>query len=149
METIIKRIEKYLTSSKISTRQFEIAIGTSNGAISRAIKKGTDIQSKWLSKIIDTYTDINPEWLLIGKGNMKKRSLKEYQPPEKGDLAVNEEKSNYLYIPKNLFNKLKDTGLTDDQLALLRTIENNYDMLLNQNIGMQNKIIQLYENKDL
>jgi len=149
LETIIKRIEKYLTSSKISTRQFEIAIGTSNGAISRAIKKGTDIQSKWLSKIIDTYTDINPEWLLIGKGNMKKRSLKEYQPPEKGDLAVNEEKSNYLYIPKNLFNKLKDTGLTDDQLALLRTIENNYDMLLNQNIGMQNKIIQLYENKDL
>jgi len=149
LETIIKRIEKYLTSSKISTRQFELAIGTSNGAISRAIKKGTDIQSKWLSKIIDTYTDINPEWLLVGKGNMKKRSLKEYQPPEKGDLAVNEEKSNYLYIPKNLFNKLKDTGLTDHQLALLKTIESNYDMLLNQNIGMQNKIIQLYENKDL
>lgn len=148
METIIKRIEEYLSSSKISTRQFEIAIGTSNGAISRAIKKGTDIQSKWLSKIIDVYTDINPEWLLTGEGGMKKRDIREYYPPKKSDLVVNEQESNYLYIPKNLFSKLKNTELTSEQTQLLETIENNYDLLLSQNIGMQNKIIQLYEGRE-
>lgn len=148
METIINRIEKYLISSGIKTRQFEIAIGSSNGAISRAIKKGTDIQSKWLPKIIDTYTDINSEWLLTGEGSMKKAILKEYNHSETSHLAVNEEEGSYLYTPKNLFSKLKNTKLTNEQIELLETIERNYDLLLNQNIGMQNKIIQLYEGKD-
>lgn len=44
-------------------------IGCSNGVISRCINKGTDISSLWVSKIIETFDDINPTWLLTGKGD--------------------------------------------------------------------------------
>ena len=56
----------------ISARALEQSIGCSNGVISRCINKGTDISSQWVSKIIDTYSEVNPTWLLTGKGEMLK-----------------------------------------------------------------------------
>jgi len=38
--------------------------------IRKAITNNTDIQSKWIVKIIDNFPTLNIEWLLTGKGNM-------------------------------------------------------------------------------
>jgi hypothetical protein len=66
-------------------RQFEISIGASNGVIGNAIKKNTDIQSKWISIIIEKYKDINPIWLLTGNEDMisynKENQPKIKEPP--------------------------------------------------------------------
>ena len=68
--TIIDRIKTYSDLKGISNRQIEATIGASNGVVSNAIKRERDIQSKWISAFVDNYRDVNPEWLLTGKGDM-------------------------------------------------------------------------------
>jgi hypothetical protein len=80
MENILQRIKQYADYHNISIRSIEAAIGASNGVISSAIKRNSDIQSKWVSIIIEFYKDINPTWLLTGKGSML---IDQNQIPEK------------------------------------------------------------------
>jgi phage repressor protein C with HTH and peptisase S24 domain len=81
-------------------------IGASNGMIGRAISKGTDITSEWLSKIIDNYPDVRAEWLLTGHGEI-------FQT--KGTENVREQNPNK--IPNTSHNKpkvQKTLGNNDD-----------------------------------
>lgn len=73
MSKIIERVDALIKAKGISVRSFEKSIGTSNGAIANAIKKGTDIGSSSLSKIIETYPDVNASWLLTGSEGMIKQ----------------------------------------------------------------------------
>ena len=98
MQKIIDRIAYFIKSEGISGRSFEGAIGASNGLISRAIKKGTDISAEWLSKIIDTFPNINPEWLLTGKGDML---VSQENISEKKDNSKTTEKRSNLNATKN------------------------------------------------
>lgn len=70
MSQTIRRLDKYITHSNISIRQFEIAVGASNGTISKAIKNGTDLSGKTIDKILKTFPDINAGWLVNGEGEM-------------------------------------------------------------------------------
>ena len=72
MSGIAERIKEYVKYKGLSMRSFEKSIGVSNGTIGNAAKKGTDIGSSILSKIIEIYPDINPAWLLTGNGNPEK-----------------------------------------------------------------------------
>ncbi len=66
----INRIAKYIDYNGFKVSHFEKKIGISNGAIRKAIKNNTDIQSKWISSILDNYTILQSDWLLTGTGNM-------------------------------------------------------------------------------
>ena len=70
MSKVVDRIGKIIAVKGLSVRAFEQSISASNGAIGRAINKGSDIGAMWLSKIIETYPDINATWLLTGAGIM-------------------------------------------------------------------------------
>lgn len=67
---MIERIGEFIENQGISIRSFEQKISASNGLIRKALTNKTDIQSKWLSIIVDNYPQINPEWLLTGRGSM-------------------------------------------------------------------------------
>ena len=70
MANFSDNLATFLNEKGISIRALEQQIGCSNGVISRSINKGTDISSQWVSKIIEIYPDLNPTWLLLGKGEM-------------------------------------------------------------------------------
>ena len=70
MANISDRIALIIKERGLSTRAFEQTIGCSNGVISKCINKGTDISSQWVSKIIETFVEIDPKWLLTGEGSM-------------------------------------------------------------------------------
>jgi hypothetical protein len=70
MQKLSDRISTIIENEHISTRSFEVRIGASNGLISKCILKGTDINSIWLSKIIEEFPMYNPGWLLTGIGEM-------------------------------------------------------------------------------
>lgn len=72
MTSISDRISSLIKQKGISARALEQRIGCSNGVISRCISKGTDISSQWVSKIIESFDELNAEWLLTGRGNMLK-----------------------------------------------------------------------------
>lgn len=86
MNDILFRIKYFIENKNISIRKFELSIGASNGLIGNAIKKNSDIQSKWISKIIEIY-NINPTWLLTGEGPML-RETTEYNNGPPAQIAA-------------------------------------------------------------
>lgn len=72
---MIHRISEFIEKNGISVRAFEQKIGASNGLIRKAIANNTDIQSKWISAIIDNFPQINPDWLLTGEGEMLRTAI--------------------------------------------------------------------------
>lgn len=75
MNAVLKRIKEIAQQEGISVTALEAAIGASKGVFSRALANGTDIQSKWLVRIIENYPQYSSEWLLSGKGEMQKISV--------------------------------------------------------------------------
>jgi hypothetical protein len=68
MEKISDRILEIVHNEGISIRSLERKIACSNGVLAKCIQKGTDINSVWLSKIIETLPGYNADWLLTGRG---------------------------------------------------------------------------------
>lgn len=94
METIALRLKKYIDFKGISLRQFEMNIGVSNGSISSQLKENKNFGSDRLEKILNAYTDLNPNWLLTGNGEMIVKNTyntNEFQEPaEKYELKKQE-----------------------------------------------------------
>ncbi|QFG53676.1 hypothetical protein [Chryseobacterium sp.] len=70
MENILNRIKQVAEYENVTITFLEAKIGASKGVLSRAIKNNTDIQAKWLTKIVENYPRLNSCWLLTGKGEM-------------------------------------------------------------------------------
>lgn len=79
---VLKRLDEYLQSKRISYYQLEKRLKVSRGSISRAVKGGTNIGSNVIEKLVENYPDINTEWLLRGKGEMILPQGKILQEPE-------------------------------------------------------------------
>lgn len=65
-----ERLKQFIEYIGVSTRNFEQKISVSNGLIGRFLSKNTTIQSDVLSKICYTYPELNPSWLITGRGEM-------------------------------------------------------------------------------
>ena len=70
MSTIIDRIQCYMSRSGINNNQLTVAAGLSVGLIGRAIKAKSGLNSDSIEKILYAYPDLNPNWLLTGRGSM-------------------------------------------------------------------------------
>lgn len=84
METILDRIEQFAEKQGIKIGTFEKIIGASKGVLSRAIAQKTDIQAKWLTRIVENYPTIDANWLLTGKGSMYRDTtvMSDTAPPD-------------------------------------------------------------------
>lgn len=80
------RLKQIISNQGLSIRAFEEKIGCSVGVINRCISKKTDVTSSVVIKIISTCREINPDWLLIGEGDMMRDGTKNFAPtvPENG-----------------------------------------------------------------
>ncbi len=65
-----ERLGKYIEHKGISFYAFENSLNVSRGSISKAVKDGKSIGSNVIENIMSVYTDINPVWLVMGKGEM-------------------------------------------------------------------------------
>lgn len=72
MINILDQLQALVAAEGITITALERQVGASKGVISRAIKYGTDIQVKWLTKVVENYPQISTEWLLTGNGEMYK-----------------------------------------------------------------------------
>lgn len=74
MERIIDRVNDFIQYKGMSIRAFESEAGIKYSTISAAIKRGTELNTATLLKIIDTYDEIDTDWLMKGEGEMLKDS---------------------------------------------------------------------------
>ena len=70
MEERIKRFAEYMEFKGLNDNQVTIQCGLGIGVIGAAKKGKSDIGKKTISKILETYTDLNRVWLLTGEGEM-------------------------------------------------------------------------------
>ena len=70
MRNILQVFTEIAQNEGISITNLEKTIGASKGVLSRAISKGTDIQTKWLLALVDNYPRYSAEWILTGNGPM-------------------------------------------------------------------------------
>ena len=73
MNSILDRIAQIANNENISIGKLERIIGASKGVLSRAIANKSDIQSKWIIKIVENYPQYSGDWLLTGSGEMNKQ----------------------------------------------------------------------------
>jgi hypothetical protein len=72
----IERVKQYIDFKGLNNSSFEKKIELSNGYIGTQMKRKADLGEGVLIKILDNCLDINPEWLLTGKGEMLKNAKK-------------------------------------------------------------------------
>ena len=69
MTNVVDRLKQFLDYSKITAQRFELAMGMSNGSFAKCVQCGS-IKSERLEKVLNTYPDLSPSWLLTGHGRM-------------------------------------------------------------------------------
>ena len=69
---ILDRIKEYIDHKGISIAAFERSVGMSNASFSKSLKNKGGIGSDKIENILSIYTELSPNWLLTGKGNMLK-----------------------------------------------------------------------------
>lgn len=69
---ILERIKDFIDTKGISISAFERSIGMSNASFGKSLKNGGAIGTDKLENILNTYPEINPNWLITGNGSMLK-----------------------------------------------------------------------------
>ncbi|MFW0736437.1 S24 family peptidase [Flavobacterium sp. T12S277] len=72
MNNILDSFSKVAKNEGVTITKLEHVIGASKGVLSRAIANNSDIQAKWILKLVENYPQYNSEWLLTGKEPMLK-----------------------------------------------------------------------------
>lgn len=70
MSNFIDRIQYFMKQTGINNNQMTVAAGLSVGLIGRAIKSKSSLNSDSIEKILYAYPNLNPNWLLTGRGEM-------------------------------------------------------------------------------
>lgn len=123
---ILSRIKIIADSEGITIGAIERAIGASRGVISKAITKGTDIQSKWLGLICEKFPTYSPIWLLTGEGEMHRITPEHHSEPIDAKIIAQTTSPKLQVTPND--------PLTDRLMAYIR--EKDIEIAkLNQEIG--------------
>lgn len=111
----IERFHEYLELKGIKPTRFEKDIGLSNGYLGTQLRRSGNLGEDILNKIIDNCLDINPIWLLTGKGEMTTKG-KYFENIEGVDeIEVNKPEANIF--------KLKTDRIEDKQAVPLYDIQ--------------------------
>ena len=86
MNGLLNRIMEIAQCEGISIGALERSIGASKGVLSRAFQNNTDIQSKWLIRIVENYPRYSALWLLSGEGSMFKKNIQKYEERSTPDV---------------------------------------------------------------
>lgn len=98
----IERVLEIIKYEGISISAFEKSVNLSNNSIQTAIKRKSNLKDETLNSILNSYPNIDPEWLLTGKGERlrqvkeKETSLSNFSPSE---IA------SYIFDNKEVFKK--------------------------------------------
>lgn len=115
-----ERILQFLQSEQISSTQFADAIGVQRSSISHILSGRNNPSFDFIRKMLQKYTEIRAEWLILGEGEMYKRvesrELFDDQAPVSGDVKQEE-------VQKTGTNKSEQGGEEQDKKHEINDIE--------------------------
>jgi hypothetical protein len=101
MNNILKNIKQIAVNEHVTISKLEQIIGASKGVLSRAIANNTDIQCKWVTKIVENYPYYSCDWLIKSEGEMIK--------PVHENLFIKENIEEIIINYKDLAESRKET----------------------------------------
>ena len=119
MSSIIERLRQFVEYKQISKSKFYKLVQLSNGYLD----KNRNVGSDKIKRILETFPEINPDWLILGTGPMIKNEIKEsdiaYGVPENVKLKYEIEhlKKMTELLKKEVELAKKDTELNKELLA--------------------------------
>ena len=93
MSTLSERITLLIESKGLKMASFERELGLKRNSISQILRRNTEIKADIVAKILETFSDVSAEWLLLGKGNMS-------QLDESGEVTVDHSFSKLHLVKK-------------------------------------------------
>lgn len=96
-----KRVEQIINHNRFNIRSFEEKINVSNNSVGTAIRRKSSFKSNVLNKILQSFPEINPTWLLTGREEMLLIS--------KNESIANE--PNSVYSLEDINNQVKKSLL--------------------------------------
>lgn len=153
-----ERIKKYLENKGISKYRFCKELGFSKAFLDNTSNVGSDK----LDKILNHYTDINPEWLLTGRGNMlrlmdnvddgshKTKEQNNIEKTEEFIQKIGAQIKEYSVPPEDL-NHLKEGQSVYKRKLSADEIERLINLVerLERENALLRKIVDLHEQKKL
>lgn len=120
--TFIERIQYFMEHFGINDNQLTIDAGLSVGLIGKAKKTGKAMNSSNIEKILNAYPELNPEWLMLGTGEM----IRDVNPMSDTDKEAMENLADAInpYSPtNNLYAHVASSNGGDSTTILLKIIE--------------------------
>ncbi len=112
MSGIINRLEQFMNSQGINNNQMTVKAGLSVGLIGSARKKRSGLHSDNIEKILHACPELNPAWLITGKGKMLQDK---YDRKEEDNAFVIEDPGEEY---RSLLKELRETiSILREQLA--------------------------------
>lgn len=102
--TITERLQKYMDFKGLNPNKVTVDAELSVGLIGKAIKNNRGLNSDTIEKILYKYNDLNPEWFVLGKGEMIKTKSEENVTLLEGNEKGNQE-GNKPKVKKRLPNE--------------------------------------------
>ena len=87
VNSFIERLQYYMQEKGINDNQMTVNAGLSVGLIGKAKGSNKGMNAANIEKILLAYPDLNPDWLLTGRGNMCKMQ-EESSPQPKDTLPI-------------------------------------------------------------
>lgn len=81
-----ERLKQFLTMEGLSPARFADVMGIQRSGISHLLSGRNKPSFEFLEKMLNAYPDINPEWLILGKGRPYKSERPIPEDPENNDL---------------------------------------------------------------
>ena len=85
--SFIERLQYYMQEKGINDNQMTVNAGLSVGLIGKAKGSNKGMNAANIEKILLAYPDLNPDWLLTGRGKMCKMQ-EESSPQPKDTLPI-------------------------------------------------------------
>ncbi len=70
MPTILDRLQQFMNHEKLTVYQINKEAGLSKGLISNAFSNQRGLTTSTLEAILNTYPQLNANWLIVGRGEM-------------------------------------------------------------------------------
>jgi hypothetical protein len=132
--TITERLQKYMVHRNLNSNKITVDAGLSVGLIGRAIKNDSGLNSETIEKILVTYTDLNPEWFVLGNGEMirtNNQTINSNGSTNNGNSNVNGNIGGNLNISHSEFSGMIDLqkGYQVHQEELANRLKTSQDQL--------------------
>lgn len=131
----LHRIKEFIDYKNITVKDFEIKVGFSNGAFGSQLRNNKTIGVDKLENILLVYSEINPEWLLTGKGEMLKNTINNINQKVKGD--------NNIITGQNKGHIQSTTNNKDDIISNLQQHLINYKNIIDEKDQQINKLLEV------